>query len=149
MSTTEAVSAAAIAARDQGIPLTFRESQGIAKLYGDYHKIQAASDRLNSAPPASGLTSDFVSAAPWSRPEQERNALPYYQVRYLADITTPEGEQLSRWQTSMIPGQLPSTVGDLQAWIEQDAAELAAAGGGEGTPRGDLLGVSNMQVLAV
>lgn len=138
-------------AADLGLASVGVGANAVSTLRGYAGRMLGAARSLNAANDASVLGAGMIAEAPWSRPLAEQNTLPIYHVGVDVTIQQEDGSVIGKRQTIGITGSLPPTVGDLRSYIQQQAALLAAEGGppGTGTPRGTLLSVDNLQVLAV
>jgi hypothetical protein len=137
------------AAEAAGLASPGVSASAISVVRGQAGRIAAATENLAAAQPELGLDASMIAQAPWSRPLADQNTTPLYQVRFESTVITPEGGTLTQWQTTMVQGSLPGTVGDLTDLVTQDAQLMAAAGGGPGTPRGNLAGIGSISVISV
>lgn len=115
-------------------------AQDVSKIRAAAGQVRAAGTRLGSAPDEESLISRYVGLAPWSRPLEERNTHGMWQVRFEHTVSGDNGDE-TNWRTVMFKGQLPNTIGELRAQIEQDAQALADKYGV------DHLGVGTMSIL--
>lgn len=96
-----------------------------------------AIDNLSRTPGNIALDSQFISTAPWSRPQGEQNSLGIWQAR-IEHQTMVDGRLQTDWRTVQFTGGLPATVQDLRDAIDQDAQAMA-----------DQYGVEHVGVLSI
>lgn len=130
------------AAEEMGLESPGVTLRGVSELRGLATTIQASGRRLERLGDSAALSGQHVAEAPWSRSLAEQNALGIYQVRYQHTTLTADGPE-TNWRTSVFYGELPGTVGELRAAIEEDAGQLANKYGV------DHVDFSNVQVLSV
>lgn len=108
-----------------------------------------ASEALAKSEPGLGITPAMIATAPWSRSLAEQNIAPKFQVTYARQTLTAEGLEVTQYSTSIFEGQLPNTVSDLNAAVMADAVDMLAATPPEETPTTQILGISDLTILAV
>lgn len=138
-------------AQAQGLSSPGVSATAISTLRGYASRMISAADSLAKARPELALTSSLIAEAPWSRPLQDQNAMPIYQVSFQNTIQLEDGSTVTKWQSTTITGQLPPTVGDLYGVASAEAERLAAEGttGSGGTPKGTSLGITGTYILSV
>lgn len=138
-------------AQAAGEATTGVSATAVSTLRGFASGMIGAANRLAAAEPEIALSSSFVAEAPWSRPLQQQNTMPIYQIGFDNEIELPDGTTSVVRQTITVTGQLPQTVGDLYGVVGSEAGILASEGSVDSTstPRGESLGVDNLQILSV
>lgn len=125
------------AADELGLSSPGAPLQGVNELRAMATRIQAASARLNTAPPTNRLRAEYRALAPWSRSQRQMNTSPMYSVRF-AHTFMSNGEQITEWRTSVFNGRPPRTVGQLFELVDNDARNLAKDYGVEHLSADDL-----------
>jgi len=84
--------------------------------------LRNSAEQLARARPEDAITGSMVGRLPYARPPESQAALPAWHVR-LETRVIRAGIETSEWLTLQYQGELPATVGELQA---QSAAMAAA-----------------------
>lgn len=79
---------------------------------------------FNSAQQSSPIDATMIGLAPWSNPLEVRNLAPSWEVRFEQTLLQ-DGVETTIWRTTVIDGQLPGSVGDLNAQLDGEAQDLA------------------------
>jgi hypothetical protein len=142
MTTADLWSAIRDAADEMGLASPGVTVQGVSEVRGVAAARVRASEHLGKLDPSMSLSNRDWSEAPWSRPAGEQAALPIFHVRYQHTTLGPEGESTT-WRTSVLPGRLPGTMGDLRSILDEDTSELSRKYGV------DHVAYGSIQILAV
>ena len=136
-----------------GLPAPGASAPDVMVLRGYANAIVNGSRALAAANPADSILGSMTGIGPYTASDVSGLAVnPTYQVRYSNTVQLNDGTTTSVWQTSVFTAaDMPGTVGDLQAAIEQNASELAAQGSetSSTTPKGTSLGVTSLSITVV
>lgn len=127
-------------AESMGLDRPGISAQDVSKIRAAAGGVRSAATRLAGAPDEESTLGRYVGLAPWARPQEERNTIGRWQVRFEHQTFGDNGLE-SNWRTVMFKGQLPANIGDLRARISEDAQALADKYGVE------LAGVGSMNIL--
>lgn len=138
-------------AADLGLSAAGVGANVVSTLRGYAARMIEATRQLGRASDADPLSSAHIAEAPWARSLNEQNTMPVYHIGFDHTIQLDDGSTITKRQTIIVSGALPGTVGDVRDMVASEAALLAAEGGpaDSGTPRGQSMDVSNLQILAV
>ncbi len=138
-------------AADLGLPSVGIGAQAISVLRGYAGRIQAAADAFNNALDSAPMQATYLPQTPWSRSLNEQAMSPVYNVVFQHQIQTDDGSVVTKYQTIVIPGALPDTVGEMRDYILSEAAMLAAEGGAQesNTPHGQSIDVTDVSIQVV
>lgn len=138
-------------ASDLGLPSVGVSAVAISQLRSYASRMINAANTLNGSDPSLALASGMISEPPWSRSTVEQATMPIYHVGFDHTIQNDEGIVTTVRQTIIITGTLPSTVGELNGLVAQEAALLAAESPGTSTtsPHGTSLGIDNLALMVV
>ena len=134
-----------------GLPSVGVGANVISQLRSYASRMTTSAYRLNAASPESILDGRMLAEAPWSRSTAAQNAMSVYHVGFDHTIQDDEGNLKTVRQTIVIPGSLPSTVGELQDLIAGEAALLASESPGTSntSPHGTSISVENLAITVV
>lgn len=117
--------------------------------FQDVNRLRAAAGAVNRAALAFGsadgsepVTSSHFAVAPYSRDQDQMNALGLYQAR-VQHVTNVDGREETTWRTITFTGGLPPTVNDLRDAIDQDSEAMADQYGVQH------VGVGSIQIMAI
>lgn len=135
--------AMAFASEAAGHSLTFAETSAATVLYGYAARVRNAGEAVRAASDETFIGPEHVAIPPWAREERDMNANPIWHVTY--QFTSEQnGVTSTDYKTSIFErGQIPDTIGELKAALEEDANALASKYGV------NLLSVDLHQILAV
>jgi hypothetical protein len=88
----------------------------------------------------------MIGQAPWSPSINVQNATPAYLATFQLTRVV-DGVEQTDWASVRIPGQLPSTVGELQSLLESEAEAMSSEEGG--TFYGEFSGIGSIAVQAI
>jgi len=108
---------------------------------------------LAAAAPTDAITPNMMGTAPYtlSTPEQIATSPSYY-VRYISVTQHTDGSVTGGWWSMQFSAaQFPGTVGELQAAVETNAAEMAALAAQQtgGKSGGTILVTGNLEISVV
>jgi hypothetical protein len=124
--TTETTQIASQIAQELGGKVSFQESRAIAQLYGYAKRIDNASREFQNGAPDATITPNMVAIPPYARDHQEQASYPLYHVKFYYTFLDRAGMEQTEVRTSVVPMQLPDTVGEIQDLVDVDAAAFAA-----------------------
>lgn len=138
-------------AADLGLPSVGVGASVVSTLRGYASRMIESARQFGRASDGDALMGTHIAEAPWARSLAEQNTMPVYHIGFDHTIELEDGSTVTKRQTIIISGALPDTVGGVRDLVASEAALLAAEGGpaDSGTPRGQSLDTSGIQILAV
>lgn len=123
---TDTIQLANQVATDLGGSLSFSENTAISQLYGFARREINAGIALEAGAPEQAIDTNMVSTPAYARDLQEQNTYPLYHVRFEYTYIDQAGNEQTGYRTSVFPDELPATIGELEADVQDDAEGMAA-----------------------
>jgi hypothetical protein len=137
------IEAAAYVMESLGGSLSFAQSSALTVLYGYASRVRNAGEAVRAASDETFIAPEHVAIPPWAREENDMNTNPIWHVTYLF-TAEKNGVTSTDYKTSIFQrGQIPDTIGELKAALEEDANALASK------YNVNLISVDLHQILAV
>lgn len=115
---------------------------GVSILRGLAGQIQARGRQFAQLADGRRAYSTLWSDAPWSRPIGEQRANPMFSVRFQHSYVL-NGERQTEWRTVTQLGRPPATIGEIRAFVEGEALNMARRYGVEHK------GTDSLQLLVI
>lgn len=149
LSTAETWQAIRDSATAQGLSSPGVSAAAVSVIRGYAGRMARATEAFGKADLGYQVTQDMIATPPWARPLAVQNAAPQYHVTYQRQALDLNGNLTTSWSTLKVSQADLTTVGDLTNLALQSARDMLAATPEEESPTREILGVSQLTVLAV